>query len=86
MTASPEFEIRHDGPLPASKPSNAAGSSKYPFAVMEIGDHFSVPLNGESAYRVRNRVYNAAKFHGLKLNYSLIVRTIDGGIGVWRVE
>jgi hypothetical protein len=78
------FVIETDVPAPA-------GRSKYPFAEMDLGDSFFVPLEDETvanrrAQSVRAQAGRFGKLNGVKFS----IRTLDedGQVGVrcWRVE
>lgn len=73
------FEIEKGVPMPADQ-KGKKGSSKYPLADMSIGDSFFVP-NGRIT-----TVRKAAYQRGPALNRRFSVRTVDGGVRVWRVE
>jgi hypothetical protein len=76
MTDTPEFEIRHDVPLPRSK---------YPLSKMEVGDSFVVPLNGDTPKRVRSKLSSAAGQYKNRHGSRFTVRAVEGGVAVWRV-
>ena len=84
------FEIEKGIPIPAVQ-RRAAGSSKYPFASLEVGDSFFVaatPSEGESQNEASDRVFNSlsgSKYRAKKhLNRDFTARVVDGGVRVWR--
>ena len=79
------FEIIKDaGPVP-----KGARSAKYPFADMEIGDAFDVPLSGgkhiTGSDMSRVRVQSSAIGAGKRLGMKFSIRQLPDKIRVWRV-
>lgn len=78
-----EFKIEKNVPLETAR----ARSSKYPFAQMEVGDSFLVPLNGtgESQFRAFAASWKA---HKPKKFVSRTIKEngVRTGIRVWRTE
>lgn len=72
------FTIEKNVPIPENR-GRQAGSSKYPFAEMEIGDSFFTQTKHNSVY-VRARQY--AKTH---TGYAFAVRKEGEGCRVWRI-
>jgi hypothetical protein len=74
------FTIESEVPVPAPAIGARGRPSKYPWQNMQPGNSFFVP-NGtpKSMYHLANR---ASKQYGHKYT----VRTMDGGVRVWRVE
>jgi hypothetical protein len=83
------FEVEKNVPMP---PVYAGRNAKYPFADMEVGDSFAIPLDGVPAMNggdravatLRSSAIQRSKRHGGKY----AVRT-DREVGVarcWRVE
>lgn len=69
------YEIEKDVPVP----SPATGSGlKYPFVQMAVGDSFFVP--GKTS-----RVFGGiAGSYAKRLGIKVTMRTMDGGVRVWR--
>lgn len=77
------FEIEKGVPIPPKK----SKLNKYPFHAMEPGDSFLIPLPPEVdrrtfTVRVTVRVAAWRKATG----YRFTIRTMEGGVRVWRVE
>jgi len=53
---------------------------QYPWKKMEIGDSFYIP--GKTGKGFSSAVYGAAKRNGIKMS----IRTVAGGLRIWRVE
>lgn len=74
------IEIEKGVPMPADA---GQGPSKYPWALMEIGDSFFVP-NGDRVATVRQQ---AAKKGGqLGRKFTVSAKGQNGGVRVWRTE
>lgn len=64
----------------------------YPFADMEVGDSFFVPVKNSSDIRESRRVYASIRYDASIYrkrnfrNFSVSVRTVEGGYRVWRVS
>jgi uncharacterized membrane-anchored protein len=72
------YAIEKGIPLVGKKTSLV--SSKYPWAIMEIFDSFFVPEgNGKS-------ISVSASQAGKGLGAKFVVRSVDGGIRVWRIS
>lgn len=56
------------------------GRYKYPWEVLEVGDSFLV---GEGLY---GTVMAGAQYQGKKLGKRFVVRKVEDGVRVWRVE
>lgn len=74
------YKVEKGIPIPPKKTF-----SKYPFAILEIGDSFLVPFKGNHSNPglLANRVgANCRRFVGKKFCY----RIIEDGVRVWRIE
>lgn len=71
------FKIEKKVPMPQRHER-----TDWPFADMNIGDSFLIPLNGESPQIVGNRASQAARAKGIHVSY----RSLPDGVRVWRVE
>lgn len=66
------YAIEKNIPMPV-------GRGNYPFASMQVGDSFFVP-------RMKAQTLSAAACgYQKKLNMKYTVRTVDGGVRVWRI-
>ncbi len=98
--AAEKFEIEKGLPIPAYIRGNGLKGSKYPFAKMEIGDSFFVPVKGimgnpvtrkQLAQLQRSLCQTARKYrqHGHP-EFKVSTRTIntdkEKGVRIWRVE
>jgi len=90
------FTIEKNVPLPAEG-LELNRSSKYCFHEMEVGDSFFASPDADEETDVtvmRNRIYNAARAHGIKLGkkfYAKIVKenrngVEETGVRIWRLE
>jgi len=80
------YQIETNIPVPAAK-SGGSSASVYPLGDMYVGDSFLVPLTPvtpEDRRRVTAATSGYAARHkanGVKFS----IRTVDGGLRVWRV-
>lgn len=70
------FKIEKDVPMPKSRTSR----SKYPFALMEVGDSILVGNDKEKNAR------SACWTYGSRTGKKFSAIKVDGGVRVWRVE
>lgn len=82
------FAVRKNVPLPERASTAPNGTpKKYPFAAMDVGDSFVVPINDNPAKAVRQRIAASIQNHrrtaGRDRKFS--VRLLDNELGVWRV-
>jgi hypothetical protein len=56
----------------------------YPWTDMEVGDSFLVPLEGRTPKQIRDRVAPAASKDAARHNRKYTLRSVCGGIRVWR--
>lgn len=75
MKNNGEFPIERGVPIP-----EARTKTKYPWREMEIGESFLAPKSKENSLSAC--ACNAAK----KLKRRFVLRTVEGGVRVWRVE
>lgn len=75
MTIAIEKEIE----MPATERKLTPRKSKYPFAEMELNDSFFLPDRVAKSFTPT--VYAAGK----RLGRKFAVRSVDGGVRVWRV-
>lgn len=62
--------------------------TEYPFAAMQVGDSFAVPVGeDQNAATVARRLYTAANLYMKRANNGTkyAVRTMDGSVRVWRI-
>lgn len=69
------FEIEKGIEIPQPK-----GNRKYPWKEMKVGDSFFLKGGGHST------IYPAASYAGTRNNKKFVVRAVEGGIRVWRIE
>ena len=55
---------------------------KYPFAQMENGDSFLVPLNGREAKSVASGLHSQARAHNVRIS----TRTGADHVRVWKID
>ena len=77
------YEIEKNIPEP---PRRISSADKYPWAMMKVGDSFTVPTNGIDTEKTARRVYQAGRQRGLKHGEKYRVVVKDGGIRIWRIE
>jgi hypothetical protein len=75
-----EFKIEDNVPTPAAR-----GYRKYPFDDMAVGNSFFVGCAQVDSEAEHTRISNAAWRAGHKKGKKFTVRTVEGGIRVWRV-
>lgn len=87
-----QFKIDKDIPLPPvvakrsrlGRPGAVNGKSKYPLDDMQVGDSFKVP---DARATVVSSAVQTARNRVLKLEKArFAIRTVKGGVRVWRVK
>ena len=73
-----KFVVEHNIPVPTS--SGKGRPSKYPWAVMKVGDSFFVP--GIKTVQIAGVAQSQARNHGTKWT----TRAVNGGARVWRIK
>jgi hypothetical protein len=76
------FKVESGIPLPPP-PRSGGANCKYPWMEMNVGDSFFVATDGSQ--RAKQRVAMAAsqrRKHGQRF----AMRSVEGGVRVWRVE
>lgn len=68
------YEIEKDIPSPKL---NGKGKSKYPFALMKVGDSFFIQIK-----KPPHQIYGMAKYHKTKV----CMQKENDGYRVWRIE
>jgi len=71
-----EFKVEKNIPMPQGR----AGSAKYPFDKLEVGDSFFIP--GVKGREFAGTAYSNGKRNRMKFS----VRSVAGGCRCWRVE
>lgn len=71
------YVIDRGVPLP---PSHSIGA-KYPFASMQVGDSFLVPMGPDKNFPTERR---AASMYAARNNIKLVCRKVKDGLRVWR--
>lgn len=74
------YEITKEHPIPDD--SGVHGRTKYPFAIMEVGDSFFVPREKAGV----NTVDSARRKASRHLRRKFTLRTLPEGIRIWRIE
>lgn len=74
------YEIEGDIPLP--KKASRGANAKYPFASLAVGQSFLARDGKTNCLSACARAW--AKRNGAAARFA--VRTVDGGVRVWRVE
>jgi len=78
------FEIRKGIPKPLSTRGSTAGATKYPFALMEVGDSFILAAVGDvqTKRRAASAINTAHKrFPGKRFSQRV---DASGALGIWR--
>lgn len=75
--ATQDLKIETGVPRPFKKTENYRGLMKR----MSVDDSFLIPL-AQKTPTSRNCIYGAAKSTGIKVS----VRSVDGGLRVWRIK
>lgn len=73
------YKIEKGVPKPSSRKLRI-----YPFAEMEIGDSFFIPLSDATTSQMPTQVRNAAIAFGHRHGRKFSVYTEEGGYRVWR--
>lgn len=73
---SDDFKIEKGVPIPGSR-------AKYPFVEMEIGDSFFVEVGEDQRRITSQRISGSSQNYGEK---KFSVRTVKGGLRIWRVK
>lgn len=89
---SEPIAIERGVPLPARQMHLRPRASKYPFAQLEVGDSFAIPLSGErknNLYVTSMRLTSAAASHRKRNpGWAFSIRTLpdEGVVRIWRVS
>lgn len=86
-SASGEFQIERNIPLPAKRKSPGA-RAKYPYAGMDVGDSFHVvPAAGKGLDRARAGLHCSANAWALRRGgaWKFTVRVEGNGLRCWRI-
>lgn len=67
-------------PMPESR-----GSSRYPYADMEVGDSFFIATRGVDELGTARRLRGSSFTYGKKVGKKFSVRKMGEGFRVWRV-
>ena len=71
------FVIEKDIPI-----GQQVRKSKYPFAQMDNGDSFVIPLDGKDPQRVASALHNHARHQ----NVRIATRQTENGVRVWKID
>lgn len=80
-----EFKIDNGIPIPLKCSNRKNGHSKYNLHLMEVGDSifFSFPSGDRKKYlNISSNISQIAR----KQNKRFCMRSVDGGVRVWRIE
>lgn len=83
------YEIEKNIPIPTDRHRGGRGKPIYPFAKMEVGDSFFVPLpEGAVPNKFRTRIYLGARRHKEVHNpdFQITVKAYPGGFRCWRLK
>jgi hypothetical protein len=73
-----EIPIQSDVPIPPP------GNKLYPWAKMEVGDSFAVPLSFGD--RVKSAAWYYGKKHGVKFRTAQVIEGDSLVVRIWRIE
>lgn len=73
------FTLEKNVPMPPRK----AGTARYPFASMEVGDSFAIPKDDKAASAISAAARVWALRHGLH-NHKFSVRSNGSTVRIWR--
>jgi hypothetical protein len=82
------FEIQSGVPVPKSARTGRRSTASFPFAQMEIGDHFVIPFDptGDEGKKLidswRRKILGAKK--KMPEGYETRTAVLSNGLGVWR--
>lgn len=85
-------EIAIDAGIPVPPPSNGGRAPKYPFAAMNVGDSFAIPLTGLMHEKGGDLAYNRLKGASVRWKnkhggeYRIRTRREEGVVRCWRVS
>jgi hypothetical protein len=77
-----KFQIEDGVPIPTR---NGKSQRKYPLSALLVGQSFFVPFASDDARKELFRLSSVAIWHGKKTGKKFTVRTVEGGVRVWRV-
>lgn len=82
------MKIEQNIPLPAARRTLAGYNSKYPFALLNPGDSFLIPLPADpkKAKHKRTIISNLMCYHARKRDAKYASRRLSNGLRVWRVS
>ncbi len=84
-----EFKVEHSVAIKGSAHGKSKGApEKYPISQLKVGDSFLVSCaDSERRMMVRRMsgVCQMRKRFGTAQGWSFVVRTVDGGVRVWRI-
>lgn len=80
-----QYAIEKGLPIPDTMTQRA---TKYPFAKMEVGDSFFIPLTTQPKASARSSLYMSIRAFNKANNkdFEVITRIIDNGMRVWRFK
>ena len=75
------FEIESNIPVPAIKP----GRPKYPFRQLAVSESFLVPCGDYEKPEAMNSLTSCRAHAQRKTGWKFVMRSVTGGIRVWRI-
>ena len=82
LTLVSAYQIDRGIPMP---PPCRGAAAKYPWREMEVGESFFVEASAKDAVVIRSRVRSAGYSQRLAHGTRFTVRTVEGGVRVWRI-
>lgn len=81
-----KYEVSSSHPLPRKKSAMPPRQSKYPYAIMKMGQSFFIPAEEAegSVPRLLKRMTASNHAMGKKLSRKFIARGVENGVRVWR--
>lgn len=78
-----EIIIEEDVPVPAARRGGPGRKPYHPVTKLEIGQSYFIPANGKDAVKRHSCGAHAA---ARRLDRLVKVRSVDGGVRVWRIS
>jgi len=80
------YRILKNVPMPPKRPCRKPATTKYPFALMQVGDSFIVRCAASNVKKEMTRIRALATKSQKALNCKFALRPLETGVGVWRVQ
>ena len=65
-------------------PQKDIRKEKYPLDSMDVGDSFFIQSDKKDIAKMRNSVSSATTYKAFKTEMKFCVRSVEGGVRVWR--